>query len=111
MTGIIVRCLTDDLQAAGAERDIIEVDPVPPKPSRLVSDVDATFEQQILNLPKQQRITDLHHHREADHLGRAIEISERTSHPQRLRNALRRLKPICSDKALPGLGKRRAQKS
>jgi hypothetical protein len=42
---------------------------VPPKPHRLVANIDATLEQEILNLPQRQRIADVHHHREADHLG------------------------------------------
>jgi hypothetical protein len=40
-------------------------DPVLPEPHRLVANTDATFEQQILNLPKGQRIADVHHHYEA----------------------------------------------
>ena len=44
-------------------------EPVPPEPHRLVTDVDAALEQQILDLPQRQRIADVHHHREADYLG------------------------------------------
>jgi len=33
--------------------------PVPPKPHCFMADVDAAFEQQILNLPQRQRITDI----------------------------------------------------
>ena len=40
-------------------------EPVPPVPNRLVADIDATLEQEILDLPKRQRIADIHHHREA----------------------------------------------
>ena len=43
-------------------------EPVPPEPHRLVADVDAALEQQILDLAQRQRIPDVHHHREADHL-------------------------------------------
>ena len=44
-------------------------EPVPPKPHRLMADVNATFEQNVLDLAQRQRIADLHHHRQADHLG------------------------------------------
>jgi hypothetical protein len=64
-----------------------------------VADIDATFKQQIFDLPQRKRIPDVHHYREADYLGRTIEISERVSHPPTLPTALARLKPICSDKA------------
>jgi hypothetical protein len=39
-------------------------------------DIDAAFMQQILDVPKRQRLTDIHHHREADDLGRGLEIPE-----------------------------------
>jgi len=76
--------------------------PVPPKPNRLVTDIDAPLEQQIFYLPQGQRVTDIHHHREADYLRRTVEITEGILHPRRLRNATPRLKPICSDKAISG---------
>ena len=41
----------------------------PPKPHCFVADIDTTFEQQILDLAQRQRITDVHHHREANYLG------------------------------------------
>ena len=50
--------------------------PVPPKPNRLVTDIDAPLEQQIFYLPQGQRVTDIHHHREADYLRRTVEITE-----------------------------------
>ena len=74
-------------------------EPVPPEPYCLVADVDATFGQQILDLSQRQWIADIHHHREADYLGRAVEITEGILHLRRLRNASPRLKPICSDNA------------
>ena len=70
-----------------------------PEPHRLVADVDATFEQQVLDLAQRQRITDVHHHREADDLGRAVEITEGIVHRRRLRILARSLKPIYSDNA------------
>jgi hypothetical protein len=44
-------------------------DPVAPLPSRLVADIDAPLEPEILDLSQRQRIADIHHHREADHPG------------------------------------------
>ena len=73
--------------------------PVPPEPHRLVADIDATFEQHVLNLAQRQRVADVHHHREADDLGRRVEIAERISHPTTLRNEPTRLKPTWSDSA------------
>ncbi len=72
---------------------------VPPVPNRLVADIDAPLEQEILDLSQRQRIADIHHHREADHLRRAVEITEGILHCRRLRNLTRRLKPIYSDNA------------
>ena len=63
------------------------------------STFDNSSEQEILDLSQRKRITDVHHHREADHLGRTVEITEGILHPRRLRNTIPRLKPICSDKA------------
>jgi len=40
------------------------------------------------------------HHRQADHFGRGLEISEWISHPKRLQNRESQLKPFCSDKAV-----------
>jgi len=71
-------------------------------PNRLVADVDAPLEQNILDLSQRQWIADIHHHHEADHLGRAVEITEGIARRRRLRNLARRLKPIYSDNALSG---------
>ena len=73
-------------------------EPVPPVPNRLVRDVDAAFEQKVFNLAQGQRIADVHHHREADHLGRTVEISEGiVLHLRRLREQAFRLKRVFSD--------------
>ena len=72
---------------------------VPPEAYRLVADVYTPLEQQIFDLPQRQRIADVHHHREADHLGRTVEITEGIFHPQRLRAKPAGLNPICSDTA------------
>ena len=79
-------------------------EPVPPKPYRLVADVDAPLEQNILDLSQRQRIADIHHHREPDHLGRAVEITEGIAHRPRLGMSPARLKPIYSDDAPHRLG-------
>jgi hypothetical protein len=50
----------------------------------LVADVDAPLKQNILDLSKRQRIADIHHHHEADHLGRTVEITEGIAHRRRL---------------------------
>jgi hypothetical protein len=49
---------------------------VPPKPNRLMGDVDASLVQQILDIPQRKRIADLHHHREADNFGAGLEVAE-----------------------------------
>ena len=45
-------------------------EPVPPKPHRLVADVDAALEQQVLDVAQRQRVADVHHHHQPDDLGR-----------------------------------------
>ncbi len=74
--------------------------PVSPQTHRLVADVDATFEQNVFNLAQRQRIADVQHHREANDLGRAVEITAGISHRLKLRNSPSPLKPIYSDNAL-----------
>jgi hypothetical protein len=74
-------------------------EPVPPVPNRLVADIDAPLEQNILDLSQRQRIADIHRHREADDLGRTVEISEGIAHRRRLGMPPARLKPIYSDNA------------
>ena len=44
-------------------------EPIPPEPHRLMADIDPSFMKQILNVPQRRRKSDIHHHREADHLG------------------------------------------
>jgi len=59
-------------------------EPVPPETHGFVADVDAALEQQILYLSQRKRIPDVHHHREADYLGRTVEITEGILHRRRL---------------------------
>jgi hypothetical protein len=66
--------------------------PVPPETYCLVADIDAAFKQQVFDLPQRKRIPDVHHHREADYLGRTVEIPEGILHCRKLRNAAPRLK-------------------
>lgn len=44
-------------------------EPVPPKPNCFMANIDASFKQQVFDLPKGQRISNVHHHREAGHFG------------------------------------------
>mgnify|MGYP004007052857 FL=1 len=54
--------------------------PVPPGANGLMADVDATFVEQIFDLPQRKRKPDIHHHGQADDLGGGLEISEWISH-------------------------------
>ena len=49
-------------------------------------------------------MADVHHHREADHLGRAVEITEGIAHRRKLQTGATRLKPIWSDTAVGSAG-------
>jgi hypothetical protein len=49
---------------------------VPPEPDRLMRDIDAALMQQVLDVPQRQRVTDIHHHRQADDLGRRLETTQ-----------------------------------
>ncbi len=68
--------------------------PVPPETHCLAADIDATFKQQVFDLPKRKRIPDVHHYREANYLGRTVEIPEGILHRWRLWNSPAYLKPI-----------------
>jgi len=41
-----------------------------------MADVDPALEQQVLEVPERQRVLHVHHHHEADHLGRGVEVAE-----------------------------------
>ena len=47
-----------------------------PEPHRPVADVDAALMQQVLDVPKRQRVTDVQHNRQADDLGARFEVQE-----------------------------------
>ena len=64
-----------------------------------MADIDPAFMKQVLDLSQRQREPDIHHHRQADHLGRCLEVSEGIPHPRTLRDALLVLRQFYSDTA------------
>ena len=58
---------------------------------------DAPFEQNVFNLAQRQRIADVHHHREANDLGRCLEVLERIFHSETLDGILPTLNAVSSD--------------
>ncbi len=78
-----------------------QAEPVPPKPHRLVADIDATFMQQILDVAKGKWKPNVHHYRSADDLGGRLEVAKRGAfcHPVTLVGRLARLKLVSSDTA------------
>jgi hypothetical protein len=56
--------------------------------SRRVTNIDTAFEKQIFDLTERQRITDVQHHGRADDIRRTVEISERITHPPKLRTPI-----------------------
>ena len=62
---------------------------------RLVADIDTALGQQIFNLSQRQRVADIHHHRDADDLGRTVEIAEGISHPAKLWMPHLQINPFC----------------
>jgi hypothetical protein len=74
--------------------------PVPPKPHRLVADVDTTLVEQILDIPERQREPHIEHHCKADDLRASFEVLERGAfgHARTLAGALPCLKRSSFDK-------------
>ena len=74
-------------------------EPVPPVSHRLVTDLDTPLMQEILDVSKRQRKTNVEHHRQADDLGARLEVSERRAfgHPCRLGDSQGSLKQSSSD--------------
>ena len=66
--------------------------------------VDASLKQQIFDIPKRERETDVQHHCKADDLGTGFEILERgrIGHGQKLRNTPAPLNQSSSDKTQSG---------
>lgn len=58
--------------------------PIPPVPNRLVTNIDAPFEEHVLNLTKRERVANVHHHGETDDFGRTVKIAKRIFHPETL---------------------------
>src|SRR5690606_28835863 len=77
-------------------------EPMPPEPHGLVADVDAAFVQQVFDTPQRERKADVHHHRQADDLGRRLEVAEWRKPGVGWRRTARRprIKPSSSDTAL-----------
>ena len=74
-------------------------EPVPSEAHGFVTDIEAALEQHIFDLSQRQRIPDVHHHREPDHVGRTVEITEGIGHLWKLPADVAHLKPTCSDNA------------
>jgi hypothetical protein len=71
-------------------------EPVPPKPDRLMGNVDAALVQQVFDVPERERLPDMHHDREADDLGAPLEGTEdaRAAHPRKACGSSSRHKPV-----------------
>ena len=59
---------------------------IPPITNCFVTNIYASFVEQVLYITKRKRKPDIHHHSETDNLGRCLEIAEGivVLHPQRL---------------------------
>jgi hypothetical protein len=75
-------------------------EPVPPEADSLMADLDPALVQQVFDIPQRQGEPDVHHHRQADDLGRRLELAKRvgSAHPETLRSAGSNLKRVSSDK-------------
>ena len=93
-----IRPLADPLSAylRGEHRSEM----VPPETDSLVTDINAALVENIFDLAQRKRVSNIHHHRQADHLRRTVEATERISHPATLSGGVSRLKTDCSDNAL-----------
>jgi hypothetical protein len=49
---------------------------IPPKPNRLMADVDAAFTQKIFHIPQRERKPHVHHNGQPGDLGARLEVSE-----------------------------------
>ena len=52
-------------------------EPVPPQTHRLVADIDPALEQQVLDIAQRERVADVHHDHQPDHLRGAVKLAER----------------------------------
>ncbi len=71
-------------------------------PNRLVTDIDSSLVQQVFDISKRKRKTDIHHYSSADDLGRRLEVAKwrRSCHPKTLRNRPALFKSVFSDTAV-----------
>ena len=76
--------------------------PIPPEPDRFITDVDTSFVQKVFDVPQRKRKANVHHDRQANNLGAAVEILERIAfcHDQTLQTHPARLKSNPSDNAV-----------
>jgi hypothetical protein len=83
-------------------------EPIPPKPNRLVTDIDAALVQQVFNISKRERETHVHHHCQVDDFRRRLEVAKGRGfcHPQTLRNRPALFKSVSSDTAGPTADRR-----
>ncbi len=74
--------------------------PVPPISDSFVPHVDASLVQQVTDIPKRERETDVQHYRKTDDIGTGFEVFERgrSGHGQKLCNTPARLNTSSSDK-------------
>jgi hypothetical protein len=79
-----------------------QTEPVPPKPYRLMADVDAAFMQKIFHIPQRERKPHIHHNSQADDLGARLKITKGGTfcHPATLSTRPARLKQVSSDSAV-----------
>ena len=81
------------LEAASSDRLREEwTEPVPPESHCLMRDVDTALVEQIFYVPQLEWEADVHHHRQADDLGRSLEVPEWVTHQKTLRNQAHSLK-------------------
>ena len=78
-------------------------EPMPPISHCFMADIDATLMQKILDVPKRQRKPDVEHDSQTNDLTARFEIAKwiRFGHVQPLQIRPARLKPVCSESALP----------
>jgi hypothetical protein len=76
---------------------------VPPKPDGFVADINATFVQQILYVPKPKGEPYIEHYRQANDLGGCLEVAKWTAfyHPTNLDGRPARLNQVSSDSTEP----------
>ncbi len=76
--------------------------PVPPISDSFVAHIDASLVQQIFDIPKRERESDVQHHGQADDLRTGFKVFERgrSGHGQKLRTRPAPLKQSSSDKTV-----------